>query len=154
MKRDEIDSINPKDARRLVLGYLEERFGLEAALFDGFGLYLASKGRVYLGPSSIPGNLKIITLGILIARLSGTVKPSTNLLQAFGRHVKRNAVRLSRGQAIEYAKGADVRVDGGEATDGYVLLTYEGVPLGCGQLTGGVVKNLLPKAKRLSLKHI
>jgi NOL1/NOP2/fmu family ribosome biogenesis protein len=147
----------PKELQRLVLTYLEERFGLESAHFDGFGLYLASKGRVYLGPKNLIGGPRIVTLGLLIARIGGAVKPSTNLLQLFGRKVTRNFIELTREEAISYAKGGDVALSDRHvtaSTDGYILLRYQYLPLGCGLLKGKTVKNMLPKAKRLELRYL
>lgn len=149
--------ISPEGTKEKVFLYLEERFGLERALFDDYGLYMASKGRIYLGPRRVPDMPKIATVGLLVARVAGAVKPSTNLLQALGGHVTKNILDASREQAITYARGSDFQV--GKAlpegvTKGYVLVRYDGAALGCGLLQGGIVKNMLPKAKRLELKYI
>ncbi len=157
MKGKDIDNMPPKKVLSMVSGYLEERFGLAPSGFEGYGMYLASKGRVYLGPKRAIDKPRIVTLGLLIARVSRSVKPSTNLFQLFGRQISRNRIELDREQALSFAKGEDVRVSEGQAascTDGYVLLGYEGFPLGCGFLQVGAVKNLVPKAKRLELKYL
>ena len=141
----------------MVLAYLEERFGLGPAHFEGFGLYLASKGRVYLGPRVAISQPRVVTLGLLIARISRAVKPSTNLLQAFGAMVTKNYIELDRIQTISYAKGEDIRLSPESvksASEGYILLRYSGIPLGCGLLNGQEVKNMLPKAKRLELHFL
>ncbi len=151
------ESPSPADLSGRVYDYFEQRFGLPRALFEPYGLYLASKGRLYIGPKKVPDMPKIATIGLLAARVSGTIKPSTNILQAMGRHVTKNFLELSREQALEYAKGSDVRLDAGQkagANDGYVLVRYGSVPLGCGLLQQGTIKNMLPKAKRLSIRHI
>jgi NOL1/NOP2/fmu family ribosome biogenesis protein len=165
-----------------VLAYLEERFGLERALFDGFGLYATSKGRIYLGPKRLVNHPRIATLGLLIARSHGAIKPSTNLLQLFGRQVKKNYVELAKEDAAAFIGGADVRLPGAEAavgvgadvrhpngagggigdtgvaTDGYVLVRYLGFSLGCGMLHSGPhgaeIRNMLPKAKRLAISYL
>jgi len=140
--------------REMVLSYLEERFGIERRHFSGFEFYMASKGRVFLGPKRIPGRLKPVSVGILVARMSGTVKPSTNLLQLFGRHASRNIVDLPKEQALRYLRGEDLRLPGNGTTDGYVLMKYLGFPLGCGMLKKGIIKNMLPKAKRIEAKFL
>lgn len=140
-----------------VLAYLELRFGLGRALFDDYGLYAASKGRIYLGPKKLVNHPRIATAGLLIGRASKTIKPSTNLLQLFGRHVKKNLIALGKEDAKAFMAGSDVGVAGGGqegATDGYVLVKYLGFPLGCGLLQKGRVKNLLPKAKRLAVAYL
>jgi NOL1/NOP2/fmu family ribosome biogenesis protein len=156
-RRGTSEVISPPGTKEKVFGYLEERFGLERSLFDDYGLYMASKGRVYLGPRRVPDLPKIATIGLLIARVHGTVKPSTNLLQALGKRVSRNIVNATREQALAYARGGDFKPDSAAVDgigDGYVLVRFEGASLGCGLLQKGMVKNMLPKAKRLELRYI
>jgi NOL1/NOP2/fmu family ribosome biogenesis protein len=152
-----------------VLAYLEERFGLGRELFSDYGLYATSKGRIYLGPKRLVNHPRIATVGLLIARSHGAIKPSTNLLQLFGRLVKKNYVELVKENAAAFIGGADVRLSQGElggaggsgtetATDGYVLVRYLGFSLGCGMLHhgphGAEVRNMLPKAKRLTIRYM
>lgn len=140
--------------REMVLGYLEDRFGIDRKHFSDFEFYMASKGRVFLGPKSIPGRLKPVSVGILVARMSGSVKPSTNLLQLFGSHASRGIVDLSKEQALRYTRGEDLRLTDNKTTDGYVLLKYLDFPLGCGMLKNSIIKNMLPKAKRIEAKFL
>ena len=140
--------------REMVFGYLEDRFGIDRKHFSGFEFYMASKGRVFLGPKSIPGRLKPVSVGILIARMGGSVKPSTTLLQLFGRHASRSIADLPKEQALRYIRGEDLRLTDNGITDGYILLKYLDFPLGCGMLKKGIVKNMLPKAKRMEAKFL
>jgi NOL1/NOP2/fmu family ribosome biogenesis protein len=156
-RRGTSEVISPEGTKEKVFCYLEERFGLARSLFDDYGLYMASKGRIYLGPKRVPDLPKIATIGLLVARVNVTVKPSTNLLQAVGKRVTRSILDVTKEQALIYAKGSDFKADKAAfegITDGYVLVRYEGAPLGCGLLQKGMVKNMLPKAKRLELKFI
>jgi NOL1/NOP2/fmu family ribosome biogenesis protein len=143
-----------------VLRYLQERFGLDPALFEGHSFYLAPKGRVYLGPSQVPPSLRIVSPGILIARADSGIKPSTNLFQLFGRHATRNVLSVDKEQAKAFANGADLVIPetaetgAGVTTDGYVLVRYSDYNLGCALLKKGALKNMVPKAKRLELKLI
>jgi NOL1/NOP2/fmu family ribosome biogenesis protein len=146
--------MNEPGQREMVLSYLEERFGIDRRHFSDFEFYMASKGRVFLGPKGIPGRLKPVSVGILVARMSGSVKPSTNLLQLFGRHASRSIVSLPKEQALRYLRGEDLKLTDGGATEGYILLKYLDFPLGCGMLKKGIVKNMLPKAKRIEAKFI
>ncbi len=151
------ETISPQDISGKILGYLEERFGLHPDLFKDYRMYLASKGRIYLGPRSAPDMPKIATIGLLIARVNGSVKPSTNLLQVMGRHVTKNDVELTKEQALIFAKGQDVKLSPAQLIplrDGYILMRYQTFPMGCGLLQLGNVKNQLPKAKRLDLRFI
>lgn len=144
-------------SREAVLASLQERFGFQPSLFLPYGLYMGSKGRVYLGPKTVPPGLRIVTIGLLVARAAGkVVKPTTNLLQVFGGHVTRNMISLEKEQALAYLKGEDVRIPGAVpgTTDGYVLVKYLGCPLGCALFRADTLKNMLPKAKRLSVRYI
>jgi len=138
-----------------IMDYLNTRFGLEPELFSEYTFYLGSKGRVFLGPRASMNNLRIATVGLLVARVNGAIKPTTNLLQIFGNQVKSNVVTLEKKNALAFIKGSDVvpsTEEIGLATDGYVLLRYLHFSLGCGLLRDGKIKNMLPKAKRLEVK--
>lgn len=151
------ETISPQDLSGKVLDYLEGRFGLHPDLFKDYRMYLASKGRIYMGPRNVPGMPKIATIGLLIARVNGSVKPSTNLLQVMGLHVTKSDVELTKEQALIFAKGQDVKLSPAQLSslrDGYILMRFQTFPLGCGLLQLGNVKNQLPKAKRLALKFI
>lgn len=156
-ERREAGNTDVSSLRGQVLSYLEERFGLPSSLFSGYGLYLGSKGRIYLGPKGVPPGLRIAVIGLTVARADGGMKPTTNLLQAFGKQVTRNTISLEREDALRFLKGEDLAVAGsgaGNATDGYVLVKYLDCPLGCALLKSGMLKNMLPKAKRLDVKYI
>jgi NOL1/NOP2/fmu family ribosome biogenesis protein len=145
----------PGQIQKDVLNYLELRFGLGEDVFKDHRFYLASKERLYLGPKFVPDDRKIATLGILVARASSSIKPTTNLFQLFGDRITRNFIMLDRAQAIAFAKGEDLRMQEAQgASDGYVLLKYEDIPLGCGLLKSGAIKNMLPKAKRLEIRFL
>ncbi|MEW6035292.1 MAG: hypothetical protein AB1529_01650 [Candidatus Micrarchaeota archaeon] len=150
-----LEDLPPQKLQKAVLEYFGERFGLGAGAFEPYGLYLGSKGRVFLGPKQAIPKPRIVTIGLLVARVTDSIKPTTNLLQCFGKQVTKNAIELGREQALAYARGADLMLNEGlAASDGYVLLRYKGHMLGCGHLRGRAVKNMLPKAKRLDLRFI
>ncbi len=149
--------------REVVLSYLESRFGLQPSLFSSFQFTLSAKGRVFLGPL-VPESVSPLSVGIGIARLSpsGAVKPSTAFLQLFGRHITKGKIELSREQAAIYLSGESFPLNT-KAEEGYVLLTYNNQPLGCGLLKSSAasgregnqahprdatLKNMLPKARR------
>jgi hypothetical protein len=67
-----------------ILGYLKGSFGIDSRIFDNFGFYEGGKGRVFLGPKKAIEKPEIVSLGMTIARINHSVKPSTNLFQLFG----------------------------------------------------------------------
>ncbi len=135
-----------------VLDYLEERFGIPRETYDDYGIYQGQKGRVYLGPKNLIQKPEVSSVGMLMARIDKSIKPTTNFLQLFGDRAERNIIGLSKEQAIAYIKGEDLKAEKG--SDGYVILKYGSSVLGCGFLKGGSVLNMLPKAKRQNVKFI
>lgn len=134
-----------------VLEFFKERFGIEESAFDGFGLYMGSRGRVYLGPKTLIGKPDVISPGLLAARVSNAIKPSTNFIQLFGHLATRNVIDVGKEDAAAFARGEDLAYEGDE---GYVIVSYEGRPMGCGHLKGSTVRNLLPKSRRQELKYL
>jgi NOL1/NOP2/fmu family ribosome biogenesis protein len=72
----------------------------------------------------------------------------------FGKHAKKNFIELSKEDAVRFIRGEDMDTKPEGVEDGYVILKYEGVPLGCGLLKEGHIKNMVPKAKRLEVEFI
>jgi len=143
--------------QKLVLNYLEERFGIKQQLFDGFSFYSASKGRIYLGPKNLIDKPKPVTGGILIARISRYIKPTTIFLQLFGKYVTKNIIKLNKERTVRFTKGENLGLSGNEIQDalnGYVLVTYLDFPLGCGLLKGNQVRNMIPRPKLLDLEFL
>lgn len=136
--------------------YMEERFGISRSHFREFGIYSDQKGRVFMAPKKLAAEDIAITVGMQIARTGKAIKPSTNFLQAFGRHAGKGILPLAKEQAVAYARGEDIKVharpDG--ISDGYVLLKYLDFPMGCGLLKDGQIKNVLPKARRMQVKFL
>jgi len=148
-------AMDPAQVKENVLKYLEDRFGLARSLFDIYGLYLAPKGKVYLGPKSAPANIRIVTIGLHIARAEGAIKPTTNLFQVFGDRITKNVVQLEKDQVKDFVRGNDILLhDVTGQSDGYVHVRYLDYDLGCAHLKGKNLKNMVPKAKRIELKMI
>ncbi len=135
-----------------VLEYFKERFGIEESTFDDYGLYMGSRGRVFLGPKKLIDKPPIVAPGILVARISEAIKPTSNFIHIFGHLAKSNVIKVTKEQAKSFVRGEDLESD--EGNDGYVIVSYEGHLLGCGLLKGKTIKNLLPKSKRQELKYL
>ena len=143
--------------KRMILEYFEGHFGIKPGILNSFGFYAGLKGRIFLGPKKAIDRPSIVSLGILIARINGSIKPSTNLFHMFGTHVKKNFVSLTKKHAVQYIHGDDLELSAAEineAEEGYILVKYLNFPLGCGLLKENRIKNMLPKAKRLDVKFI
>ncbi len=150
-----IELASPEIIHR-VKEYFESRFGIEPDCFDKYVFYSGPKGRVLLGTeTSIP--LKTAdSCGILIARIDRTVKPTTNFLQLYGNHIKENQIALNKMQCMEYCDGKDLELSIREinkATHGFVMVSYNNIPLGCGLLKEQKLFNQLPKQNRIKLLY-
>ncbi|HLD57455.1 MAG TPA: hypothetical protein VJA47_04060 [archaeon] len=139
-----------------ILGYLEERFGLDSGLFGGLEFLEESKGRVFITTkdvAKIVGGVRPVTVGLLFCRLGEhSIKLSSNITQLFGNKATKNIVFLSEVEAKKFIEGEDLEIQKTEATDGYVIVKHKDYPLGVGLLKEGAIKNMLPKAKRIKIE--
>ena len=143
-----------------ILEELKERFGFKPDAFEGYDFYRNAKDKIFivgkeasLATRAYPKRLT--NAGMLFARQDATLKPSSNMIQLFGRAVHKNVLEIDRVKARIYVEGFDIDVETPKnVKDGYVILKYEGNPMGCGLLKEGQVKNMIPKAKRMRLKFI
>jgi len=137
-----------------VLEYFRERLGIADDTFAAWEFYAGPNGRILLGPRTDLDLGMVDTAGILVARISRTVKPGTNLFQMFGHLVTRSIVRVTRENAEAYCLGKDFDVSAGEIGDsvrGFVMVAFDNLPLGCGLLKDGRIENQLPKPNRMKL---
>ena len=143
MKKKEFESL---------LESLNERFGFPVKIFEDFA-FLLSKERVYIVSKDLPAleNVKIVTQGFLFARLDKTTKPSTNMIQLFGKHATKNIVELEKQEVEVLIYGEDIPKETKNTNDGYVILRYKNYNLGCGLLKEGKLTGLIPKGKRMAV---
>ena len=139
--------------------YLEERFGIEKSAFSGFTFHETSE-KIYIFSADIPqknlDGLRIVQTGIVAGRIfdkGGKFKPTTNLLQIFGKFATKNIVQLSEKEKEDFVRGLDIdnkAADGVE--NGYVIVKFGVDTLGCGIYSDGSIKNQIPKARRMALR--
>jgi len=139
-----------------IFSYLKERFGLSRKIFDRIEFFERSKGRVFAvskGASDHLNSVKPVTAGLLFARVHGSVKPTSNIIQLFGSKATKNILSLEKEQAKQFIQGFDLDVsDFQGCTDGYVIVKYNDFPLGVGLLKSSTIKNMLNKAKRINVE--
>lgn len=146
--------------KKMSLEYFASRFGIDSKHFDDFEFYSASKGRVFLGPKNLTHACeRNVAVGILVARLgeNDNVKPTTNMLQMFGKFASKNIINLEKDNALRYIEGSDIEVSDSEvstSTNGYAIISYNKNSLGCGLLKENKIKNMLPKARRMKIEYL
>lgn len=97
---------------------------------------------------TVRDNLKVVSAGIELASTKGkNLQPSHSL--AVSTYLNNNSfpkAELTLEQAIAYLRTEAIQVD---AEKGYVLLTFQGHPLGFGKNIGNRVNNLYPSEWRI-----
>lgn len=74
-------------------------------------------------------------------------KPTANLTQLIGRGAQR-AITLNQTQAEKFIRGLDLEIDC-DLEPGFVIISFQGFPLGIGKYRDGHIKNQVPGAKRV-----
>jgi len=140
-------------------GFLEERFGIEKSAFSGFSFH-ETTDKIYVMSGDIPkndlNNLRIVQTGIVAGRIfdkGDKFKPTTNLLQIFGKFATKSIVELSEKEKEDFVRGLDIenKIVGG-IENGYVIVKFGKDVLGCGIYVSGQIKNQIPKSRRLALR--
>ncbi len=67
-----------------------------------------------------------------------------------GRKAKKGVVEISEEQAIRWMKGEDIEGD----VKGYVILKWKNFFLGCGKGNGKIIRNYVPKDRRIDGHHV
>ncbi len=138
------------DERRRILSYMEERFGIPEAAFDDY-LLLRRKNtwRILRRSPHLEAafRLRVEVVGIrAFHRIRAFIKPTTRLIQAFGRHATKARVALSREALASLARGKELPLKG-DLENGYVILDLDGEPLGVGLLIDGRLRSQIPKSE-------
>lgn len=138
--------------REAILEFLLERFSIHPEVFQGLEFLDNGKGRIFALEAKAAGfavRSKVACASLPFVRLDGSVKPTSAMIQLFGRHARKSVIKLGKKEAKDFMEGFDLDVRGNTCTDGYVAVKYLDYPLGCGLLRGEKLKNMLPKAKRM-----
>ena len=134
--------------RKELESYFEEHFGISPSVFDGWSWYEGDKGRIFLGPAGVPA-VRIAGIGLPACRIGRTIKPSAAILQLLGSHISENALSLTTNDARHYINGESLTV---RANEGVAAVFYRSVCLGSGTVRQGMLKPLLPKARRMHVE--
>ncbi|PON11982.1 hypothetical protein C2W62_41990 [Candidatus Entotheonella serta] len=132
----------------MILSFFETRFGIPYDTFEPFDLL--DRGKVYvllsrLAPTSAICSLKLQNAGLPILRKMPThVKPTTAAIQRFGPQATQHIVDMTAEQ-VQILLRANVVPYNEPLEPGYVILQQDGHVLGCGLVTPGQLRSLIPK---------
>lgn len=127
---------------------MENRFGIPETRFDEYLVFKKKKSWWLFKHSvfvAIASQFKVSIVGLrAFQKINRFMKPTTRMIQIFGRHATRAIVDLSLQEFEGLENGAPFRA-GLEIEDGYVILSFEGHPLGLGLYLDGTVRPQLPR---------
>lgn len=112
--------------------------------------------RIYKLPEDISEeeleNLRVYTPGLLLGELkTNRFEPAQTLAMALSFSDFKNRYELSKDELWSYLKGEEIKPDR-EVDKGWILLGYEGYPVGFGKVSNNTIKNKYPKGLRIYKK--
>lgn len=131
----------------MLLGYLEERFGIPCSVFDGYLLLKTVRSwHLFSGTGHLEQavRLKAVQAGLkAFARVGNFIKPTTRFVQIFGRHATRAVIEMDRSELRRLLAGERIATSL-ECGQGYVILVVAGYGVaGLGLLVGGEIASQL-----------
>jgi NOL1/NOP2/fmu family ribosome biogenesis protein len=121
--------------RGRVLGFFADRFGIDPSVFARYELRKRGPSVWIMGSDPrLPAlaKLKVRSVGLMLLRQVGRyLKPTSAALQLFGIHAKSNVVALSAEELEELVEQGVISGDF-PVTPGYVIISLENLPIGCG----------------------
>lgn len=112
---------------------------------------LLPDGRVFLLPDRLPAamdKLRVLSAGVLAGEIkNGRFQPAHALFLAYERTAFQNVAELEGAALSAYLAGEAIPC--ATAGSGFAAVCAQGHPVGFGKLTGGMLKNHLPKGLRM-----
>jgi len=126
--------LEPSERDR-VLGFFADRFGMKLFVFAGYE-FRKRGSSVWIVRSdprlSALARLKVRSVGLILLRQVGQyLKPTSAALQLLGIHAGKNVIRLNSEKLEDLVDQGEIRGDFA-ASPGYVLISLEDLPVGCG----------------------
>ena len=118
-----------------MLGFFVDRFGMDLAVFAGYELRKrGSSIWIVRCDPRLPAlaRLKVRSVGLMLLRQVGQyLKPTSAALQLLGMHAGKNVITLTSQRLEDLVERGEIREDFA-ATPGYVIISLEDLPVGCG----------------------
>ena len=148
-------TVEGRATRREVLDFWGERYGIAPETFEGYSFWEKGGGKLWAFRGEMAGPLEIEALGMMFLRTRQEHwKPTTDAVQRFGRHARRNVVELDGQAAQRFVAGEDQPVDW-DGDWGYLVVAHtiagEREPLGVGLFIDGELRSQVPKGRRRDL---
>jgi len=140
--------------KKKITKQLEEQFGITQVpwLLLQFG---KEKIRAFSGSLSreelalLDRELRVEAAGIYFLNVNeNELRLSLDTLHLLKEQITKNIILVNDSQASEWFKGHDVSIDK-EIQKGFVVLKYKDSFIGCGKSLGNIIKNYMPKERRI-----
>ena len=152
-KKSTDKSFRPVSKKELAVlkEFLEEIFITDMAGFNSYSKHLIFwNDMVYLMPDGINSisGLKVLRPGLNITvHKKNRFEPAHALAKAIKPELARQCMECNGIQALKYIHGETIKCK--EEFQGWILVAYNGFPLGWGKAMEGIVKNHYPKGLRV-----
>ena len=143
--------------KKRILKKLEEQFGIKKL---NFLLIQQGKDKIrgYTGTLSkdeilgLERQINIETIGTYLFKIQPDgLRLSLDACQIFSNQITKNIIKINDNQALEWLKGKDIDVH--EPGKRFVVLENNNTLIGCGKLIENIVKNFVPKERRIKEKQ-
>jgi NOL1/NOP2/fmu family ribosome biogenesis protein len=143
-------------SRAAVVGFFEERFGIDPAVFESVSFWEKGKGKIWVFADDAPSPIEIEGLGMTVLRTRQEHwKPTQSAVQRFGRHASKNVVEVDGETAATFARGEDQPLAAWEGDWGYLIVAHEiggeREPIGVGLYLYDELRSTVPKGNRETL---
>ena len=147
--------VEGRATRQEVLDFWDERYAITPATFEKYSFWEKGGGKLWAFRGEMEGPLEIEALGMTFLRTRQEHwKPTTDAVQRFGRHARKNVVELDREKAQRFVAGEDQSIDW-DGDWGYLIVAHdlagEREPLGVGLFIDGELRSQIPKGRRRDL---
>lgn len=140
--------LNSKEVKN-IRKILKEQFGYDEK--SNLVFTLNNKEKLYVVNRDIErldiDKLRIDLIGMYFAKQEPKgIRLSIEGSQMIGPKATKNLLELNDNQFEDWLKGKDFDID---QKDGFYLIKYDGLFVGCGKVRGGYLMNYVPKSRRL-----
>ena len=135
--------------KELIADLLEKQFGVDKSKFFELNLEFEERGkrRVYAFKGKCGINIPEYHYGIYFGTLEKTgIRLSIEGCYIIGKLATKNVLELEDEKARKWMAGEDIEYP----ISGYVILKWRKFYLGCGKGNGKVIRNYVPKERRIS----
>ena len=143
--------VNSK-GKKEITGQLLDRFGIPKDTFNEYH-FIENEEKIWICSKEIASidfkNLRTEGIGLLFARKGIILKPTTNMIQLFGKCATKNVIELNETQKSMFLRGLDILNLDANADTGYVIVKHKNDFLGCSLLKENNLKNQIPKQRRI-----